>query len=243
MLDIPVYGRFGAFDDLRGKQSAGDFVHTLYRSTVTHHGHAGPAFVRALIEENPDLDEHLARGLENFKCGDNVQARAARVFALLAVAGELACRYGIVPWQNEHEPINACVTLYNRWREQLISSGAETPAARICQQVAAYISRYGDARFSNIEGSDLDEPRVYDRAGYWKQTGDKRIFLLRSDALLDAAKGYDLMEIGNALKSAGALYKTGDGDHLADKAHTPHGPRERFYWVDPEKLDPETYEN
>jgi hypothetical protein len=73
----------------------------------------------------------------------------------------------------------------------------------------------GDARFSNIEGSDPDEPRVCDRAGYWKQIGDKRIFLLRSDALLDAAKGHDLTEIGNALKSAGALYKNGDGDHLA----------------------------
>ena len=38
----------------------GDFVHTLYRSTVTHYGHAGPAFVGTLIEENPDLDERLA---------------------------------------------------------------------------------------------------------------------------------------------------------------------------------------
>jgi putative DNA primase/helicase len=117
MLDIPVQGRFGAFDDLHGWQSSSDFVHTLYRSTVTHYGHAGPAFVRALIEENPDLDECLAKAIKHFKCSDNVQGRAARMFALLAVAGELARRYGIVPWQNDYEVIKACVTLFDRWRE------------------------------------------------------------------------------------------------------------------------------
>jgi hypothetical protein len=39
------------------------------------------------------------------------------MFALLAVAGELARRYGIVPWQNDYEVIKACVTLFDRWRE------------------------------------------------------------------------------------------------------------------------------
>lgn len=239
MFDIPVQGKFGAFDSLHGWQSAGDFVHSLYRSTVTHFGHAGPAFVRALIEENPDLDDYLGAALKNFKYGDNVQGRAARVFAVLAVAGALARHYGVVPWDNEHEPIDACVTLFTRWKDQLIASGAETPASRICQLVATYLSRYGDARFSNIEGGEPNEPRVFDRAGYWEQIGGHRIYLLRGDALLDAAKGYDLREIGGALKSSTALYRVGgDGRHLTVLTRTPHGTREWFYYVDPEKLDP-----
>lgn len=239
MLDIPVQGKFGAFDDLHGAKSASDFAHALYRNTVTHYGHAGPALVRALIEENPDLDELLARAMANFQHGDPVQGRAARMFAVVAVAGALAQHFGIVPWPAT-EAINAAVTLYGRWREELIASGAETPAARICQMVATYISRFGDARFSNVEGGGDDEPRVYDRAGYWEKIDDKRIYLLRSDALLDAAKGHDLREIGNALKSAGALHKVGgDGRHLAVLTRTPYGTREWFYYVDIEKLDPE----
>jgi putative DNA primase/helicase len=203
MLDIPVQGKFGAFDDLHGAKSASDFAHALYRNTVTHYGHAGPALVRALIEENPDLDELLARAMANFQHGDPVQGRAARMFAVVAVAGALAQHFGIVPWPAT-EAINAAVTLYGRWREELIASGAETPAARICQMVATYISRFGDARFSNVEGGGDDEPRVYDRAGYWEKIDDKRIYLLRSDALLDAAKGHDLREIGNAPVSGSA---------------------------------------
>jgi putative DNA primase/helicase len=108
--------------------------------------------------------------------------------------------------------------------------------------VANYLSRYGDARFSNIEGSDPEEPRVYDRAGYWEQIDGKRIYLLRSDSLQDAAKGHDLREIGNALKSSGALYRVdGDGRHLTILKRTPHGTHDRFYYVDPEKLTPETH--
>ena len=45
MLDIPVQGQFGAFDDLHGRESAGDFVHTLYRSLILEekevHGYKG----------------------------------------------------------------------------------------------------------------------------------------------------------------------------------------------------------
>ena len=240
MLDIPVQGKFGAFDDLHGAKSASDFAHALYRSTVTHYGHAGPAFVRALIEENPDLDELLARA------HGKLPTRRPRSGS--ARHGCSRCWPWPASWPNtsgsshgQHtEAINAAVTLYGRWREQLIASGAETPAARICQMVATYISRFGDARFSNVEGGGDDEPRVYDRAGYWEKIDDKRIYLLRSDALLDAAKGHDLREIGNALKSAGALHKVGgDGRHLAVLTRTPYGTREWFYYVDIEKLDPE----
>jgi putative DNA primase/helicase len=121
----------------------------------------------------------------------------------------------------------------------LIASGAETSAARICQQVATFISRYGDSRFSDIEGGDSDEPRVNDRAGYWKQmVGGPRLYLLRSDALQDACKGYDVREIGNALKSSGALYRVDpDEKHLGVKTRTPHGTLERLYCVVPGKLE------
>ena len=239
MLDIPVQGKFGAFDDLHGAHPQ-----RFRPRALSQHSHPlrprRSGVCPALIEENPDLDELLARAMANFQYSDPVQGRAARMFAVVAVAGALAQHFGIVPWPGQQRRSTPAVTLYGRWREELIASGAETPAARICQMVATYISRFGDARFSDVEGGGDDEPRVYDRAGYWEKIDDKRIYLLRSDALLDAAKGHDLREIGNALKSAGALYKVGgDGRHLAVLTRTPYGTREWFYYVDIEKLDPE----
>ena len=116
------------------------------------------------------MDEHLAEALAGFDHGDNpVQARAARTFAILAVAGELARHYGIVPWP-ANTALDACKTLFTRWKEQLKASGAETPEAKICALVANFISRFAESRFSDVDGSSgPQDPRIHDRAGYWEQ--------------------------------------------------------------------------
>jgi hypothetical protein len=78
---------------------------------------------------------------------------------------------------------------------------------------------------------------------YWKDEAisereDRRIFLFTSDALAEAAKGYDIHHISAALKAAGALFKIGgDAKHLAVLTRTPHKAFERLYYIDPEKLE------
>ena len=206
--------------------------------------------MRALIEENPELDEHLAAALAEFDHQDNpVQARAARIFAILAVAGDLARHYKIVPWQ-EGAAISACVTLFDRWKGRLKTSGAETPEANICTKVATFISRFAESRFSDIKGSGIDDPpqlRVNDRAGYWEDASSvdatgkpckTRIYLFRSDALQDACKGHDVTEIAKALDAAGAIWeKQNDGHRLSKRKRTPHGTIEWLYYINPEALE------
>ena len=74
---------------------------------LNHHGHAGPAFVRHLVEHGyharPDeLRQTIlnAARLIAGKDADSMRVRAAVVFALLLVAGGLAKEFGLLP-QND----------------------------------------------------------------------------------------------------------------------------------------------
>jgi putative DNA primase/helicase len=176
MLDVPVEGKHGAFDDLHGFADAAAFSEALQRSTFHHYGHAGPAFVRKLIEENIDLDELLDKAMAAFSPPADrpplnaIQRRAARTFGIMGLAGELATMWGLLPWE-KGEALQSCVLLFRRWQKQMRASASDSPDAKIREVVANYIDRFGDSKFSNIEagkGQVEYETRVLDRSGYWK---------------------------------------------------------------------------
>ncbi|MCZ7019328.1 hypothetical protein OH415_26795, partial [Salmonella enterica] len=65
-----------------------------------HHGHLGPAFVEKLLEsdDRAGLLEDFA-GVRASFVEDNAQAgRVADRFAVIALAGEMAIAYGLLPW-------------------------------------------------------------------------------------------------------------------------------------------------
>src|SRR5207245_1667629 len=70
----------------------------------THYGHAGPAFVRALVanglHKEPDLLNERIKATARALAGagaDSAKIRAATPFAFLAVGGALAQKFGILP--------------------------------------------------------------------------------------------------------------------------------------------------
>jgi len=69
-----------------------------------HYGHAGPAFVRALIErglhrQSPALRDRILKATRALAGGDmdSATVRAAMPLALLMIAGELAKNFGLIP--------------------------------------------------------------------------------------------------------------------------------------------------
>jgi putative DNA primase/helicase len=262
VLDVPVHGSYGAFEDLHGFLGGKSFSEQLNRNALRCYGHAGPVFVRTLIEENPDLVKFLDTIVGCFSPSKGkpplnpIQSRAARTFAIMAVAGELAALWGIVPWEKE-EAIQSCVLLFRHWLKQIRANGSESPEARILEMVASYIDRFGDSRFSNFNGDDR-EVRIIDRSGWWKlehlpveeeesrQSSlvnedpgyeTRRIYLFTPSGMKEATRGHDLQAVAAALKGAGALVKEGaDGRHAAALTTLPTGTRNRLYHVDPKKL-------
>ena len=108
MLDIPVEGKHGAFDSLHGFTGGAEFADALREGAAQHCGHAGPQFVRSLIDARAagelDLSARLTKVQEDFKPLNEPQRRVARIFAILALAGGLATEWGLLPWEERGNP-------------------------------------------------------------------------------------------------------------------------------------------
>ena len=131
-------------------------------------------------------------------------SQCGHVFALIGIAGELATEYSLTGW-NEGEAMNASLLGFNLWRD--FRGSGQTETRQILQSVQDFILRHGDARFSSTN----DKTEVRDRAGYWRETTDGRIFLFNSPALREAVKGFDIRRILTALDTAGWIIEHDTG--------------------------------
>jgi putative DNA primase/helicase len=86
--------------------------------------------------------------------------------------------------------------------------------------VSGFIERHGDSRFSSVDreerydrggehlGPDTRigaEAIVRDRAGWWRNDGDERVYLFNADGMREAVAGFDFKPALDALQEAGAL--------------------------------------
>ena len=111
LIDIPARSwEFGLFNTLHGHSSGHAFAEALQHAAKEHHGHVLSAFVERVIAQHVLLQEAMplmvsrlrnamlaAIGLfANAKEGPVL--RVLNGLALIAVAGELGARFGILPW-------------------------------------------------------------------------------------------------------------------------------------------------
>ncbi|KWU25854.1 DUF927 domain-containing protein [Burkholderia cenocepacia] len=234
ILDVPVQGKFGLFDNLRGRATGAALSDEVRNLAARHYGHAGPRFVEALVQalkSGLNLSDELQPILEGFGV-DGQERRAARTFAICGLAGELASRWNIVPWESGFA-VTAARHAFDLWRQQRSGNGLGAEHASILRAVSDFIDRHGSARFSNRDGSaDL----VRDRAGWWEQDGDRRLYLFTSGALREATKGYDINRVVRALREAGAVLNLDGKGHpktvwIADEKDS-----KRLYRIAPGKL-------
>lgn len=235
LLDIPARRTYGAWDNLHGLTGGREFSDAIQRASVTHYGHAGPEFIRLLLEsgEIDKLPEWLAAMTAKYPSTSGQEGRAAERFALVALAGELAIKFGVLPLPAGHIQA-AMLALFDLWRAGRGAGPSED--RQILKSIADFIARHGDTRFSGV-----DDPHgeARDRAGYWEDAPSGRLFLFNRPGLEEAAKGYDLARVVLALDSVGAIAKRDTGKHQALK-RLPDGSRQKLYFVAPAKLEPET---
>jgi putative DNA primase/helicase len=190
LLDISATRNYGAWDNLHGLASGSAFSDAIKRAALKHHGRAGRAFLEKLTRDKRDFCAYLERfrGLPEFAAegGEGQEKRTAARFGLLALAGELATEYGITGW-----PVGAATTAmaegFKAWQASRGSGNNERQ--QILEQVSGFIERHGDSRFSN--GDSTDESQIYNRAGWWKDSSEGRIYLFSAAGLREALKGFD----------------------------------------------------
>ena len=77
------------------------------------------------------------------------------------------------------------------------------------------------------------EPVIHERAGYWKEIDEKRIYLFTSKGLDKASGSFGTRKAAEVLDSNGAIAGKETG-RRSKKARTPDGHSVDFYWVDPD---------
>lgn len=236
MVDVNAGTRtHRAFDELHGLEGA-DFHRLLTVAVGAHHGHIGPAFVENLLanDDRPGLLRDFA-GIRAKFVEDNAQAgRGADRFAVIALAGEMAIAYGLLPW-TPGSALTDCQLLYGEWLRRVGSGNAED--RQILAGILDFIDKHGSSRFSDVDDQTPDT-KVFNRAGYWELVGTNRLYLFNKPALIEAAHGYGLTRIIKALEGANALADHDNG-RKTKNYRLPGGGQARLYVVDPEAMDME----
>ncbi|MCE0902581.1 DUF927 domain-containing protein [Pseudomonas alloputida] len=239
MVDVNAGTRtHRAFDELHGLEGA-DFHRQLTVAVGANHGHIGPAFVEKLLasDDRPGLLEDFA-GIRAQFVEDNAQAgRVADRFAVIALAGEMAIAYDLLPWA-PGTALADCQLLYGEWLSRVGGGNAED--RQILAGILDFIDKHGSSRFSDVEDQTLDT-KVFNRAGYWEVVGAKRLYLFNKSALTEAAHGHGLARVVKALEGAGALAKhdTDRESRRTKKYRLPAGGSARLYVIDPDAMDSE----
>jgi putative DNA primase/helicase len=162
--------------------------------------------------------------------GEGQDKRAAGRFALIGLAGELATEYGLTVWKYG-DAIQAAAEGFKLWCSMRGTGNDER--RQIAERMSGFLERHGDGRFSNKD-YDGDES-IKDRAGWWRNTTDGREYLLTSEAMREATKGFDLKRALDVLKELGALQNPG-ADGKRSKPLRIGGRTIRLYAINPDKL-------
>jgi len=235
LIDIPA----GENILTPGTPEPARLVDTLKRNCGMFFGTAGPAFVKALVNgarEVSELRDIITQLLDQTtktftpSGAGPEQARAIKKFALVAVAGILAVRLGVLPLTEEEVTESVRVVL-DVW----LADAAPLPdVERGVAAVRDFILRHQEARFHRIDQSSGEEHFVVrDLAGYWDK--ERSVYLFTPEGFREACKGHDSKEVARELARRGLLFQN-QGDRLVSKTSIP-GVTKRTY---PDRLQGHT---
>ena len=165
------------------------------------------------------------------------------MFALVALAGELAIAWGIFPWK-EGSAQAAALVIFERWRAAQPQSAKSREHAQILKAIKDFIDTYLDSRFSNLEwtpttnkwGEVIEPPVIRDRVGYWKDENTERIMLFTPAGLREATRQFDFGRVIQALDDANVFVKVGATQKTVTTRIVEEHRTIGLYWIDPAKL-------
>ena len=236
--------RMGVWESLHGQASPAALSDAIKVASARDYGLAGPAFLEAfaanraqtLITAKGLLAAFLTKVAEE---GDTGQAQRAAVrFGAIAVAGELAAMFGVLPWPPGTAG-EAAARLYRRWATDF-GRDQSHEAQAVIRQVKGVIESQGANFVPWYEEDDLgeDEPSRAGRAeqarsltawGYRAVVGKEVEWRFNEPGWLAATKGFGSKEAARALYEAGFLEK-GEGHHWA-KRYSRKGRKPRYWTV------------
>lgn len=240
MIDLPARDPQtgeGIVLELHGAESPAAFVDALKRACREHCGWAGPDFVRrVLVEGREALRPQLRTRLDDLVATLSPRGAAAEVvrvvkrLALVALAGELALEWGLVPWEKA-VPLQAARTMVERFIQN--RGGAGGQAEQAVHKVRAFMLLHARSRFADLKH---DGQSTINLAGY--RDPQEKVFYFTAKGFQEACAGQAARDVARYLKEKGLL-ETPDEGHLTQRIHPKNSGRVRVYAVSTALLDDE----
>jgi putative DNA primase/helicase len=251
VVDIPADAGagMGMFENLHGFPSGKALSVHLCSTVKRQHGTAGRAFLAAIVPQIDEIRKDAPIMMQNF-CNEFVPAgadgqvmRVAQRFALVAVAGELAQAFGILPWE-PGEAVKAAGKCFKDWlRERGGIGDAETTGG--IEQVRAFLQADGMARFipaweqEEQEKGSKQSPHMSQRApipqrdvaGFRRKTNNGWEFFIATTAWKEVCAGFNPTMLAKTLRDRGWLLPDTDGKHIQKSVSVPGHGQGRYYQI------------
>jgi putative DNA primase/helicase len=208
----------GLFEKLHGIVGAETLSRTIKEGAALHYGVAGPAFVEALAPDRDRIALHAKAGIDAFiqnvvpASADGQVRRAARRFALIAMAGEVAIGLGILPWA-KGEAKRAAASVFTSWLDGRGGVGSSEDREAV-SRVRGFLEAHGSSRFEPLD-RDPDstfDPKTINRAGFVETVDGLRQYLIMAEAWKnEVCAGCSPSNVARALADHGHLSKDGEG--------------------------------
>lgn len=215
----------GLFEELHGSKDPATFAQELKAAAGKYYGTAARAWITIIAKDPEAIRAQIGKLRQQFvkqvvpEGADGQVERVAKIFALLAAAGELATAEGITGWP-QGEAVQAARRCFKDWvRERGGIGSNEVADAR--QRIEETIQVDGRAKFQHWHWNGSDRIQVLNRMGFRKSLEDteadetKLTYYFMPSPLKNLLSGLDfrtviagLVEIGVITSHNGKPYKT-----------------------------------
>ncbi|MFI0846578.1 DUF927 domain-containing protein [Mesorhizobium sp. IMUNJ 23232] len=222
VIDVPADAGagMGLFETIHDCESADAFAREIKAGSIQHYGHAARIFIDYLSRDRDRVKAAVAGFMDQFvadTCPPRADGQVSRValrFALVAAAGELATKLGILPWY-EGEATSGSARCLRDWLD--CRGGIEPSEVREgIAQVRAFIEAHAESRFapwgSDVTPSDASRPTI-NRVGFRKTTadGETEFYVFPEAWRKEVCAGFDATLLAKTLVERGLLIPDKDG--------------------------------
>ena len=236
----------GAFEELHGSSSGGEFADRLKRNAAEYYGAVGRGYLEYLVNHRQAVKQDILAQIAVFSAANNIPGassevyRALQRFALIGVAGELATKVGLTGWE-PRESLNAAAKCFKSWINLRGTKGGSDVESGI-RQVRLFLERHGSTRFQNLDVQGIT--LVNNRAGCKEtfsdlQTGARveedpphQYYIFDEVFRDEVCAGFDASAIARELKKRNQLFVKEEGRYTYKKTIPGLG-RVRVYHILP----------